>query len=97
MTGRDCVRWPGGCILGTRTAAVKEEPILLENETEANLLAALLQEERIPFFVKQYTDPAFQGLRTYKDSWGHVDTPSQYRGRVAAILEELRANRSSPA
>ncbi len=75
---------------------MKEEPILLENETEANLLGALLKEEGIPFFMKQYTDPAFEGLRTYKDSWGHVDAPSEYRARVAAILQEIRESRSGP-
>jgi hypothetical protein len=69
------------------------EPIFLSNETEANLLEAVLNENGIPHFIKRYTDPSFQGLVTYKDKWGHVDTPENTRGRVISILREIRQSR----
>ena len=68
----------------------KEDLILIRNESEAVLLGALLDEEGIPHFFKRYQGPAFEGLMTYQDSWGHVDAPREHRARVRELLEELR-------
>lgn len=77
-----------------RKKTVKNDLILLENETEANLLGLVLKKEEIPFFIREYTDPAFEGLRTYRDSWGAVDAPKEYRDRIREILNEIRAGKS---
>jgi hypothetical protein len=70
--------------------AADKDIILLSNETEANLLEALLKEEGIPHVFKRYTDPAYDGLLTYKDSWGHVDAPQEFREQVRKLLEGIR-------
>jgi hypothetical protein len=67
-----------------------EELILIRNAAEAGLLGSLLREEGIPHFMKVYSGPAFEGLWTYKDSWGHVDAPQEYRQRIRELLEEIR-------
>jgi hypothetical protein len=67
--------------------------ILVQDETEANLLETILKEEDIPFFLKEYKDPPFQGIHTYMDSWGHVDAPKEYRQRIKSILEGMRKGR----
>jgi hypothetical protein len=68
-------------------------PILLWDEAEAGLLHAVLEEKNIPHFIKQYMDPPFRGVHTYRDSWGHVDAPAGFRGKVTEILGELRHSR----
>ena len=67
-----------------------DDAILIRNESEAALLAALLDEEGVPHVFKRYQGPAFDGLMTYKDAWGHVDAPAEHRARVRELLEELR-------
>ncbi len=67
-----------------------DELILIRNAAEAALLGSLLREEGIPHFMKVYSGPAFEGLWTYKDSWGHVDAPADYRQRVRELLAEIR-------
>jgi hypothetical protein len=69
-----------------------EDLILIRNAAEASLLDALLTEEGVPHFLKAYSGPAFDGLTTYKDSWGHVDAPAEYRQQIRALLEDLRAS-----
>jgi hypothetical protein len=69
---------------------VEEELILVRNSAEAALLDSLLTEEGIPHFLKAYEGPAFEGLSTYKDSWGHVDAPAQHKERIRELLRELR-------
>lgn len=68
----------------------KDDVILIRNESEATLLGALLDEEGIPHFFKRYQGPAFEGLMTYQDSWGHVDAPKEHRARVKTLLDQLR-------
>lgn len=75
----------------------KEDIILLKNAVEANLLEALLGEEGIPHYIKTYHDPAYDGPFTYKNSWGHVDAPKEYRQRISVILEEIRKAKQDPA
>ncbi len=70
-----------------------EEPILLNDEVEANLMDSILNEEGIPHFLKSYTMPAYEGLKTYKDSWGHIDAPKQYLPRIRTILREMRESK----
>jgi hypothetical protein len=74
-------------------AAMEDKPILLRNAAEASLLEALLTEEGIPHFLKAYGGPAFDGLLTYKDSWGHVDCAPEHKPRIVEILSELRTTR----
>ncbi len=71
---------------------MNDEPILVRNAAEAALLGSLLREEGIPHFMKAYSGPAFEGLWTYKDSWGHVDAPAEYRQRIRDLLAEIREN-----
>jgi hypothetical protein len=69
---------------------VKDDVIFLRNESEAGLLDALLDDEGIPHYLKRYQGPAFDGLMTYRDSWGHVDAPAEHRDRIRALLAEMR-------
>jgi hypothetical protein len=68
----------------------EDELILLRNAAEAGLLGSLLREEGIPHFMKAYSGPAFEGLWTYKDSWGHVDAPQEYRQHIRDLLQDIR-------
>ncbi len=70
-----------------------EEPILLKDEVEANLMDSILNEEGIPHFLKQYAMPAYDGIKTYKDCWGHIDAPKQYLPGIRTILKEMRESK----
>jgi hypothetical protein len=69
---------------------IPEEPIFLQNEVEANLLQALLEQEGIPHYVKAYRDPGRDGAWTFNTSWGQVECAAEHRERVKRLLEGLR-------
>ena len=73
--------------------SARQPPILVRNAVEANLLEALMAAEGIPGYVKVYQDPAYRGVWTFTDAYGHVECPPQHRGRVQRILREIRQGR----
>lgn len=69
---------------------MRQPPLYVRNEVEANLLEAVLEAEGIPGFVKVYGDPAYCGVWTFNDAYGQVECPPEFRGRIERILTEIR-------
>ena len=69
---------------------LREPPLYVRNEVEANLLEALLRSDGIPGFVKVYKDPAYNGAWTFNDAYGQVECPREFHARVAALLSAIR-------
>ena len=66
-----------------------ERIAVLENEIQAQLLAAVLRDRGIPHLIRSYHDSAYDGLFQSQRGWGHVEAPAGFKKDVLAILEDL--------
>lgn len=64
--------------------------ITIENEIEAQLLKALLDNEKIPHLIRSYHNPIYDGIFQLQKGWGTVFVPEQYEERVKIILKGIR-------
>ena len=63
---------------------------VLDNEIQAQLLSALLEEEDIPHLLRSYHDSAYDGLFQAERGWGHIEAAEEYRPRILQLIEELK-------
>lgn len=71
----------------------QDPPIVLadlENELEAQLLSALLEEAGIAHRIRVYHDSASGGLFSLSRPWGAVEAPAGRRERVLKLLAAVR-------
>lgn len=66
--------------------------LALNNQVEASLLDALLQQDGVPHLVHSFHDRAYDTLWQFQLGWGYVETPARYASGVHALLELLRHN-----
>ena len=62
----------------------------LNNEIEAQLLSAMLDEEGITHLLRTYHDAAYDGLFQSPTAWGHVEAPAECREEILTIIEDLK-------
>jgi hypothetical protein len=65
---------------------------VLNNEVEARLLDAVLDEKQIPHLMRSYHDTAYDGLWQQQQGWGHVEAPERYSEEILSIYRDLRAD-----
>ena len=70
-----------------------EKILVLDNEVEAQLIDAVLSEQRIPHLMRTYHDRAYDGLWQQQQGWGHVEAPQDYKEQILSICEDLRSER----
>jgi hypothetical protein len=63
---------------------------VLDNEIEAQLLSAQLEERGIPHMMRSYYDNAYDGLFQLSKGWGHVEAPAEYTAEITEALETIR-------
>jgi len=73
----------------------KDDRLFLDNAIEANLLEAVLVQEKISFYLRSYADLAYDGIFHTQKGWGHVEVPDEYRKRVNSLLAEMRKKQES--
>lgn len=66
----------------------------IRDEIEGQQLRAILQAQGIPHHIRSYHDSAYDGLFQVQLGWGYVEAPAAYKGRIRAILEDLRTGRT---
>jgi len=64
--------------------------VTLENNHEADLLDAILNEKEIPHHIESYYDTAFDGLYQTQKGWGRLSAPESYHKEIMEIVSELR-------
>jgi hypothetical protein len=64
--------------------------LVLNNEVEARLLDAVLNEQEIPHLMRSYHDRAYDGLWQQQQGWGHVEAPDTYKEQILSIYADLR-------
>lgn len=67
-----------------------EKIAVVDNQFEAQLLAEILAERRIPHVLKSYYDAAYDGLFQTQKGWGAVYAPPQYKAEIGEIIASLR-------
>jgi hypothetical protein len=68
--------------------------LVLNNETEARLLDAVLEERGVPHLMRSYHDRAYDGLWQAQRGWGHVEAPPSWHEQIQEIYRDLSSNRS---
>ena len=66
--------------------------LVLNNEVEARLLDAVLEEKQIPHLMRSYHDTAYDGLWQQQQGWGHVESQERYREQILTIYRDLKAD-----
>jgi hypothetical protein len=67
-----------------------EKVAVIDNQFEAQLLAAILVERDIPHIIKSYYDVAYDGIFQMQKGWGAVFAPAPYSEEIGEILAGLR-------
>ncbi len=62
----------------------------LDNEIEARLLGAALEQEGVPHVLRSYGDPAYVGIFQLQRGWGVVIGPAEEEARILAVLAGLQ-------
>ncbi|HNR69499.1 MAG TPA: hypothetical protein PKN04_15455 [bacterium] len=62
---------------------------ILNDEVQANLLKAMLEERQIPFRLHSYHDFAYDGIFQNQKGWGHVEAPKKYRQLILDLLQDM--------
>ena len=68
-----------------------EEIAIVDNQVEAGLLGAILNERQIPHLIVSHYDTAYDGIFQPAQGWGHIEAPANHREEILAVLEDLRA------
>ena len=62
----------------------------LDNIVEAQLLESVLTERAIPYIIRSFHDPAYDGLFQLQQGWGCVTAPVEFQKMILYILSDLR-------
>ena len=60
--------------------------IELENEFEADVFTAMLEEENIPYTVMNHFSLAYGSLFQLASGWGHIEVPAEYQEKAAELF-----------
>ncbi|MCK4516380.1 MAG: hypothetical protein KAU31_14045 [Spirochaetaceae bacterium] len=66
----------------------------LDNEIQARLLSALLDEEGITHLLRSYHDSAYDGLFQTERGWGHIEADEQDGERILALIAAMKKSES---
>jgi len=63
--------------------------VILQNQQEAEVMNAALEESKIPHRIRSYHDSALDGLYQITKGWGHVEAPEEYGNEIKSILSGM--------
>ena len=61
----------------------------LENSFEADQLGEILKQEGITFWIKSYSDTAYDGIYVSTKGWGALWVPANREQEVRKIIEDF--------
>jgi len=65
--------------------------LVLENQSEAHLMEAALQERNIPHIIRSYHDSAYDGLFQQQKGWGYLAARAEDEEEIRKIYQDLRS------
>jgi hypothetical protein len=81
----------------TRLKGIKMAPACpVTGRVEALQIVAILEEERIPVFVRTFEETAYDGLFVSQKGWGEIWVAENRLEEAVGIIEELRKNPPPP-
>jgi hypothetical protein len=63
--------------------------VKLQNEVEASIMKAALEERKIPHTIRSFHDSAYDGLYQMQSGWGAVEAGEEYRAAIEEIYADL--------
>lgn len=66
----------------------------LEDPFEAQLIEPVLEEENIPYRIRNYHDTAYDGLFQAQRGWGEIFAPESFAPQIREIISDLRSDRA---
>lgn len=90
---------PGGAAEAVKGILVEKlvKAAEIENEIEAQMLRAVLEDRGVPHVMRSYRDGTYDGLFQATRGWGVVLAPLSHREQVREILRELRGRSQAQA
>ena len=64
---------------------------VLDNIIEAQLIEAILNEQKIPYLIHSFHDTAYDGLFQVQMGWGKLCAPLTNKEEILEILNDIRA------
>ena len=68
--------------------------LVLENIIEAQMVASVLEQRRIPHRIRSFHDTAYDGLFQFQKGWGEIYAPPIHRTEILTIIKEIRSQDS---
>jgi hypothetical protein len=69
-----------------------EKIAVLENIIEAQVMAAMLEDEGIPHRIRSFHDTAYDGLFQFQLGWGAIYAPGRHKSTILELLEKMRSD-----
>jgi hypothetical protein len=63
----------------------------LENVTESQLIASILDERGIPHRIRSFHDTAYDGLFQAHMGWGEVHAPKAFKEEILEVIQAIRS------
>lgn len=63
---------------------------VLDDEIEAGLVAAILEERGVPHLIRSYHDTAYDGLFQTQKGWGLISAPAAFHQEILQVMEDVR-------
>jgi hypothetical protein len=73
---------------------MKNNRIILENQSEAQIFEGILQENDIPHVIVSFHDTAYDGLYQFQYGWGYAEIPEEYLAKAQELHEELKEEKN---
>jgi hypothetical protein len=62
----------------------------LENRFEADQVSEILKDEGIPFWIKEYSDTAYNGIFVVRKGWASLWVPAPYEASARDVIAKLK-------
>jgi len=69
---------------------MKISRIELDNEFEADVVASMFEEEKIPHNVVSHHSSAYDGLFQMTMGWGHVEIPEEFQEKAEKLMQSYK-------
>jgi hypothetical protein len=67
-----------------------ERIVDLDNESESQVFAGILDQEGIPYYVRSNHDTVYDGVYQLERGWGFIVAPGEYRDRINLLFDEFK-------
>lgn len=64
--------------------------VVLDNESQADVIVSMFEQEGIPFTVVSHFNSAYDGLFQMSTGWGHLEIPEEFRARAEEVMNNYR-------